>query len=81
MGITIFDISNVSHVQYCFVNCYGTKGEREVPGMTPLPAVFYLAAYYEKPKMELDFASLLANFEEHSVVTTEALACTWAEGD
>ncbi|KAL6720296.1 hypothetical protein ACLMJK_002217 [Lecanora helva] len=83
-GITIFDISDLDNVRYCFVDYHGMESEREVSLMTPLSARTYLEAYYEldDPKCEeMGLLPLLDKFKGRSIITGAALQDTWPEGD
>ena len=78
-GITIFDITDPSHVQYCFVDFYGMESDREVPLMTPLSARTYLEAYYvlSDPRNSRDLVPLVEAFDEWDLIATATLENTW----
>ncbi|KAL8922316.1 MAG: hypothetical protein Q9208_005286 [Pyrenodesmia sp. 3 TL-2023] len=82
-GITIFDITDLTDVRYCFVDFYGMESEREVDLMTPLSARTYLEAYYEVDAAndEAGFLPLLESFQGRNLVTINALKETWPSGD
>ncbi|KAL2041824.1 hypothetical protein N7G274_005608 [Stereocaulon virgatum] len=78
-GITIFDITNLSHVQYCFVDFNGMESDREVPLMTPLSARTYLEAYsiLSDPGNSRDLVPLVEAFDEWGLIATATLENTW----
>ncbi|KAI4129529.1 MAG: hypothetical protein LQ341_006559 [Variospora aurantia] len=82
-GITIFDITNLDNVRYCFVDFYGMESKREVDLMTPLSARTYLEAEYELDKVdeEVGLLPLLDTFKGRHLVTTSALSDTWPDGE
>ena len=79
LGITIFDITNLSHVSYCFVDFHGMESEREVPLMTPLSARTYLEAYYEltDPKHSEDLLPLVESFRGWGLISASVLEDAW----
>lgn len=86
VGITIFDISELDNVRYCFVDFYGMESEREVELMTPLSARTYLEAYYvldesEDHVKDAGLIPLLKGFERWDLVTSRALKETWPHGE
>ncbi|KAL8741922.1 MAG: hypothetical protein Q9184_008327, partial [Pyrenodesmia sp. 2 TL-2023] len=82
-GITIFDITDLTDVRYCFVDFYGMESKREVALMTPLSARIYLEAYYELDAAndEAGFLPLLESFQGRNLVNVKALKETWPTGD
>lgn len=82
-GITVFDITNLDDVRYCFVDFRGMESERPVDLMTPLSARDYLEAYYviDEVEEEVGLKPLLAGFEGKHLVKAAALKETWPEGD
>ncbi|KAL8831565.1 MAG: hypothetical protein Q9170_005234 [Blastenia crenularia] len=82
-GITIFDITDLNNVRYCFVDFYGMESEREVELMTPLSARSYLEAYYEIDETEdkPGLLPLLEDFKGHHLITSTVLKETWPHGD
>lgn len=83
LGITIFDITHLADVRYCFVDFFGMESEREVDLMTPLSARTYLEAYYEldADNDEAGFMPLLESFQGRNLVAVKALKETWPSGD
>lgn len=81
LGITIFDITNLSHVSYCFVDFNGMESEREVPLMTPLSARTYLEAYYvlTDPKHSEDLLPLVESFRGWDLIPTSVLEDAWPD--
>ena len=79
LGITIFDITNLSHVSYCFVDFYGMESERKVPLMTPLSARTYLEAYYElnDPKHSEELLPLVESFRGWGLILASVLEDAW----
>jgi hypothetical protein len=80
-GITVIDITDLSHVRYCFVLWDGCdpflrKGVVNVPTMTPLSGPLYLRAYY-KDLQEL----IVPDLEGWDIISTYALLSAWPEGD
>lgn len=82
-GITIFDITDLANVGYCFVDFYGMESQREVQLMTPLPARVYLEAYYELDEAndEAGFLPLLEDLKDYPLITATALTETWPHGE
>ncbi|KAL8735783.1 MAG: hypothetical protein Q9166_000647 [cf. Caloplaca sp. 2 TL-2023] len=84
-GITIFDITDLEHVRYCFVDFMGMESERKVQLMAPLSGRTYLEAYYaldeldEKTKEEM--LSTIKALEDYPLITTATLRNTWPTGD
>ncbi len=76
LGITIFDITNPSHVSYCFVDFTGMESARKVPLMTPLSARTYLEAYYELTE---DHLPLLQSFQGRDLIPASVLEDAWPE--
>ncbi|KAL8691725.1 MAG: hypothetical protein Q9218_003118 [Villophora microphyllina] len=84
-GITVFDITDLDNVRYCFVDFYGMESERAVALMTPLSARTYLEAYYllddsDDRAKKTDLSALLNQFKSKGLVTTAALKETWPSG-
>ena len=81
LGITIFDITNLSHVCYCFVDFMGMESTREVPLMTPLSARTYLEAYYvlTDPEHSEDLVPLVESFRGWDLISTSVLEDAWPE--
>ena len=79
LGITIFDITNLSHVSYCFVDFQGMESDREVPLMTPLSARTYLEAYYNltDPKAPKDLLPLVESFQGWDLIPASVLEDAW----
>ncbi|KAL8650121.1 MAG: hypothetical protein Q9210_004004 [Variospora velana] len=82
-GITIFDITDLDNVRYCFVDFYGMESKREVDLMTPLSARTYLEAYYDLNEAddEVGMLPLLDTFKGRDLVATSALMDTWPNGE
>ena len=82
-GITVIDISVLSHVRYCFVDMYGMESETRVPLMTPLSGSTYLWAYYDKDNKQHQemHGHLIDKLEKWDLVDVAALHDTWPEGD
>ncbi|KAI4170188.1 MAG: hypothetical protein LQ348_007159 [Seirophora lacunosa] len=82
-GITIFDITDLANVRYCFVDFYGMESKREVDLMTPLSARTYLEAYYDLDEADdpTGFLPLLDKFRGRDLVATSALMETWPKGE
>ena len=82
-GITIFDITDLHNIRYCFVDYIGMESDREVELMTPLSARTYLEAYYEldKPEHKADLLPLVGKFEQRDVISTAVLKATWPRGE
>lgn len=78
LGITIFDITNLSHVSYCFVSFQGLEGEHEAPLMTPLSARTYLEAYYDltDPKYK-ELLPLVESFKGWGLIPASVLDDAW----
>ncbi|KAL8857387.1 MAG: hypothetical protein Q9178_006014 [Gyalolechia marmorata] len=85
-GITIFDITDLERVCYCFVDYNGMESEREVQLMAPLSGRTYLAAYYDldevggqgvKEQMMLNVGAL----DKYPLILTSTLQETWPEGE
>lgn len=82
-GITIFDITDLSNVRYCFVDFIGMESEREVELLTPLSARTYLEAYYQLDGSGDDpngLIPLVESFRGKDLVTVSALKDTWPHG-
>ncbi|KAL9598617.1 MAG: hypothetical protein Q9219_004362 [cf. Caloplaca sp. 3 TL-2023] len=77
-GITIFDITDLNNVRYCFVDFNG-KIPSLVDLMAPLSARIYLDAYHVLDN--IDGSLLLESFEGKHLVTTTALIETWPQGE
>ena len=79
-GITIFDITNLSRVSYCFVSFQGLEGKYEAPLMTPLSARTYLEAYYDltDPKYE-DLLPVVESFQGWDLIPASVLEDAWPE--
>ena len=79
-GITIFDITNLSRVSYCFVSFQGLEGRYEAPLMTPLSARTYLEAYYDltDPKYE-DLLPVVESFQGWDLIPASVLEDAWPE--
>lgn len=80
VGITIFDITDLSHVRYCFVDFHGMESERAVQLMTPLTARTYLEAYCDLGNAR-DLLSLLDEFNGWDTIPVATLQDTWPEGE
>ena len=77
-GITIFDITDPSHVSYCFVSFQGLEGRHEAPLMTPLSARRYLEAYYNLADLEHKFLlPLVESFKGWSLIPVSVLENAW----
>ena len=80
LGITIFDITNPSHVCYCFVDFMGMESTREVPLMTPLSAQTYLEAYYVlTDSKNSELLPLVESFRGWDIISTSVLEDAWPE--
>ena len=78
LGITIFDITNPSHVSYCFVSFQGLEGRHEAPLMTPLSARRYLEAYYDLADLEQKYLlPLVESFKGWSLIPASVLENAW----
>ena len=79
LGITIFDITDLSNVSYCFVDFQGMESEREVQLMTPLSARTYLEAYYDlsDPELKDDLVPLVQSFQNRTLIPTAVLEDAW----
>ncbi|KAI4173447.1 MAG: hypothetical protein LQ343_002980 [Gyalolechia ehrenbergii] len=85
-GITIFDITDLNHVHYCFVDYCGMESDREVELMTPLSARTYLEAYYvldgsDERTEKIGLIPLVEKFQGRDLVTVIALKETWPHGE
>ncbi|KAL8705557.1 MAG: hypothetical protein Q9201_001335 [Fulgogasparrea decipioides] len=82
-GITIFDITDLDNVRYCFVDFEGMESKREVELMTPLSAQTYLEAYYELDESDdkAGLIPLVESFQGRSLVSVGALKSTWPHGE
>ena len=76
LGITIFDITNLSRIAYCFVDFFGMECNRSVPLMTPLSARIYLEAYYELTE---DLLPLVESFQGYDLIPTSLLEDAWPD--
>ncbi|KAK0508339.1 hypothetical protein JMJ35_009423 [Cladonia borealis] len=83
-GITIFDITNLPHVSYCFVDFKGINEHREVapktpPLMTPLSARTYLEAYYDltDPSNSEDLLPLVKSLQGWDLIPASVLEDAW----
>ncbi|KAI4099490.1 MAG: hypothetical protein LQ339_005917 [Xanthoria mediterranea] len=81
-GITVFDITELDDVRYCFVDFMGMESEREVELNSPLSARIYLEAYYvlEETEDEVGLLPLVESFEGKDLITLPALRETWPHG-
>ena len=78
LGITIFDITDLSHVSYCFVSFQGLEGRYEAPLMTPLSARTYLEAYYDLADPEhKDLLPSVESFKGWSLIPASVLENAW----
>ncbi|KAL9018655.1 MAG: hypothetical protein Q9185_004066 [Variospora sp. 1 TL-2023] len=78
-GITIFDLTDLDSVRYCFVDFK----EDSVPHLkliTPLPARTYLEAYHRLNQPD-EKIPLLRKFHGRKLVAVGALKETWPHGD
>jgi hypothetical protein len=90
-GITIIDITDLSHVRYCFVlwtRCEAPYYDNEVEGpqnvleMRPLSGPTYLGAYYnaKQRKRSAAFQSLMQQYDHWDLIEVDALANAWPNG-
>ena len=78
-GITIFDITNLSRVSYCFISFQGL-GNYKAPLMTPLSARTYLEAYYGLSGLEHeDLLSVVESFQGWDLIPASVLEDAWPE--
>ena len=82
VGITVFDISDLDNVQYCFVVYHRMGSEREVPLMTPLSAQVYLEAYHDiETEERFGLKPLLSSFKPYTLISASALKGAWPQGE
>ncbi|KAL8966570.1 MAG: hypothetical protein Q9197_005908 [Variospora fuerteventurae] len=79
IGITIFDLTDLDSVRYCFVEFKKHSG-RHLKLMTPLPARTYLEAYHRLNQPD-EKIPLLRKFHGRKLVAVGALKETWPHGD
>ena len=80
LGITIFDITNPSHVSYCFVSFQGLEGRHDAPLMTPLSARRYLDAYYDLADPEnKNLLPLVESFKDRGLIPASVLEDAWPD--
>ena len=89
-GITVVDITDLSHVRYCFVlwdECDVFQVDRELdqaelPQMAPLSGPAYLAAYYnaEERSNQPDLQPVMEKYDHWDLVDVNSLADTWPQG-
>ncbi|KAI4225872.1 MAG: hypothetical protein L6R36_003580 [Xanthoria steineri] len=81
-GITVFDITKLDNVRYCFIDFMGMESKREVELNNPLSARTYLEAYYvlEETEDEVGLLPLVESFEGKDLITVPALRETWPHG-
>ncbi|KAL8951517.1 MAG: hypothetical protein Q9222_002520 [Ikaeria aurantiellina] len=82
-GITIFDITNLEHVRYCFVDFYGMESQHQVQLMAPLSAHTYLASYYDldDPENKEMMMPTVAGLQKFDLIHTSTLRDTWPEDE
>jgi hypothetical protein len=86
-GITVIDITNLSHVRYCFIiwDKHYDRGEEQlsVPRMTPLSGPTYLGAYYdaEERSKNAEFRALMQKYDYWELIDVDTLANTWPQGE
>ncbi|KAL8917942.1 MAG: hypothetical protein Q9172_005633 [Xanthocarpia lactea] len=85
-GITIFDITDLERVCYCFVDFNGMESEREVQLMAPLSGRTYLAAYYDLDEVggQAVKEQMMPNVEaldKYPLISTSTLQETWPKGE
>jgi hypothetical protein len=87
-GITIIDITDLSHVRYCFVlwNEWHFFQSDEVEEsqdflMRPLSGPTYLSAYYDaKQRAGAEHQHLMQQYDRWDLIEVDALANTWPQG-
>jgi hypothetical protein len=89
-GITIIDITNLSHVRYCFVVWAGceapyfdkVEGPQNVHQMRPLSGPTYLSGYYNAKQRErrAELRSLMQQYDHWDLIEVDALASAWPKG-
>jgi hypothetical protein len=89
-GITVIDITDLSHVRYCFVlwaRCEApyfdrVEGSQNVLEMRPLSGPTYLGAYYnaKQCKRSTEFRSLIRQYDHWDLIEVDALANAWPKG-
>lgn len=78
LGITIFDITDLSRVSYCFVSFQGLEGRYEAPIMTPLSARTYLEAYYDLADLEhKNLLPVVESFKGWGLIPASVLEDAW----
>ena len=87
-GVSFLDITDLTHVRYCFVNLmdemdpvYKMRSFSHPPPDTPLSAIDYASHYKLKDELLRDDAALLSFFDGGEVIIAEALSAsyTWAK--
>ena len=83
LGITIFDITDLCNVRYCFVDFFGMESNGSVQLMTPLSARTYLEAYYDlsDPQNSEIMVPLVKELNKWDVIPVETLRDTWPQGE
>ncbi|KAL8708997.1 MAG: hypothetical protein Q9220_006206 [cf. Caloplaca sp. 1 TL-2023] len=87
-GITVFDITDLQHVRYCFVHF---EHKRQVQQMAPLSPRVYLGAYsnldglyiadlYTANRRAELKAKVMASLQQFSLIETATLQDTWPRG-
>ncbi|KAL8648965.1 MAG: hypothetical protein Q9210_004681 [Variospora velana] len=79
-GITIFDLTDLDSVRYCFVDFVEKYNWRHLKLMTPLPARTYWEAYQRLNGPD-EKIPLLRKFHGRKLVAVGALKETWPHGD
>lgn len=78
LGITIFDVTDLSDVSYCFVSFQGLEGKYDAPLMTPLSARTYLEAYYDLTDEKYkNLLPLVESFQGWRLIPASVLEDAW----
>ncbi|KAF7942648.1 uncharacterized protein EAE97_006102 [Botrytis byssoidea] len=87
-GITVFDVTEVTQVRYCFVSLDSSDSDEEEggappkpPAMTPLTGPQYLWGYYRKDDQsnQESFKNLVKNFQALPLIDGRALHSAWPD--
>ncbi|TGO26641.1 hypothetical protein BPAE_0055g00120 [Botrytis paeoniae] len=87
-GITVFDITELMQVRYCFVNLDSSDSDEEEggappkpPAMTPLTGPQYLWGYYRKDdhSKQEKFKDLVKSFQALPLIDGRALHSAWPD--
>ena len=72
----MLDITDPSHVGYCFVDIFGMESEREVQLMTPLSARTYVEAYDDTRNV----SRVVESLKEWDLIQVAVLQDAWPSG-